>query len=261
MSDHMLWKKFGRMGARLQVGVLDQGELRIDVRQDREGEFFDIRLNPESVSDLQALDVQPRDRHLLLMARVGEQKQKFLCGHDERAWFVAAIPQVGGVSTIRTAMEALKPRAVRFEQTRQEVPTRRQNRRKNEAFIRQGEWFFVPARGFTPRNGVILHNEPIRRGSGKPHICEFLYRIGGEVVYVSPEHPNGLTEPQYKRFVGRNQKLLKLAWTQMRRNPQTYVKGRIRHSDHKTVVLSEWHWVAMNTESSAPAMRHLAFLD
>ncbi|MFO0960881.1 MAG: hypothetical protein U0800_26160 [Isosphaeraceae bacterium] len=35
------------------------------------------------------LDVQPADRHLLLMFREGEQKSKFLCGHDER-WFVAA---------------------------------------------------------------------------------------------------------------------------------------------------------------------------
>jgi hypothetical protein len=37
--------------------------------------------------------------------------------------------------------------------------------------------------------------------------------------------------------------------------------GRVRHADHKTVTLADWHWVAMNTESLAPAMRHVAFLD
>ncbi len=47
----------------------------------------------------------------------------------------------------------------------------------------------------------------------------------------------------------------------MRRNPDTYVKGRIRHPDHRTVVLSDWHWVAMNTESQAPSMRNVVFLD
>jgi hypothetical protein len=266
MMDYKLAQKFERLGARVKFDLLDQGELRLDVRRDDEGEFFDLRFNPLVVSELQALDVQPRDRHLLLMARLPEQpkelqKQKFLCGHDERAWFVAAIPNAGGVSTIRTAMEALKPRGVRAAQTRLQVPFRHRNRRRNEAFVRQGEWFFTPTPRFRPGRAVVLHNEPIRRGNGKPHICEFLCRSGGEVVYVSPQHPNGLPQMQYRRLIQRNHTLAKLQWRMMRRNPDTYVKGRIRHPDHKTVVLADWHWVAMNTESLAPAMRSVVFLD
>jgi hypothetical protein len=266
MMDMKLGQKFQRLGARVKFDLLDQGELRLDVRRDEEGEFFDLRFNPKVVTELQALDVSPRDRHLLLMARLPEQpkdfqKQKFLCGHDERAWFVAAVPNAGGVSTIRTAMEALKPRAVRAMQTRLEVPFSQRNRRRNEAFVRQGEWFFVPMPRFWPGRAVVLHNEPIRRDNGKPHICEFLCRSGGEVVYVSPQHPNGLPEMQYRRLIQRRPKLAKLAWRMMRRNPDTYVKGRIRHPDHKTVVLSGWNWVAMNTESLAPAMRSVVFLD
>lgn len=141
------------------------------------------------------------------------------------------------------------------------MPFQERNRRRNAAFIRQGEWFFVPVPSFQPGTGLVLHNEPLRRGNGKPHVCEFLFRIGGELVYVSPEYPNGLTEVQYKRLVQRRPKLAKLRWTTMRRNRGVYVQGRIRHPDHKTVVLPGWHWVAQNTEFQAPAMRHVAFLD
>ena len=47
----------------------------------------------------------------------------------------------------------------------------------------------------------------------------------------------------------------------MQRNPALYAKGRVRHSDHATIVLHDWHQVLMNRESDAPAMRHVAFLD
>jgi hypothetical protein len=47
----------------------------------------------------------------------------------------------------------------------------------------------------------------------------------------------------------------------MRRNPEVYVKGRIRHPDHKTTVLPGWHRVVPNTENRAAAGRNVAFLD
>ncbi len=265
MNDPLLARKFERMGARLRLVPIDRGEIRLDVGSDGDGTFFDLRVNPRAVTDLQALDVRPAERHLLLLARVrgadGQvQKQKFLCGHDERAWFVAAVPGPSA-STVRTAMEALKPRPVRLEQDRKHVRGKDRNRRRNAAFVRQGEWFFMPAPEFRPGPGVVLRDEPLRRGNGKPHVCEFLFRTGGELVYVSPDYPRGLTVGQYRRLVQRRPKLAKLRWTTMRRNPQVYVKGRIRHPDHRTVVLPIWHWVAQNTETLAPAMRHVAFLD
>ena len=64
------------------------------------------------------LDVQPADRHLLLMVREGGEKPKFLCGHDERHWFVAAVPESAPVGTVRAAKEALKPAEVRTRQAR-----------------------------------------------------------------------------------------------------------------------------------------------
>jgi hypothetical protein len=47
----------------------------------------------------------------------------------------------------------------------------------------------------------------------------------------------------------------------MRRNAAVYVRGRVWHADHKTVVLNVWHRVSMNTEFLAPGARHVVFLD
>ena len=41
----------------------------------------------------------------------------------------------------------------------------------------------------------------------------------------------------------------------MRRNAGVYVRGKVRHADHKTIVLHGWHRVLMNTEGEAKAMR------
>ena len=50
-------------------------------------------------------------------------------------------------------------------------------------------------------------------------------------------------------------------WTRMMRDSQVYAKGRVRHSDHKTVVLKSWHRVFMNTEAQARAAVNVVFLD
>jgi hypothetical protein len=47
----------------------------------------------------------------------------------------------------------------------------------------------------------ILHNEPLRRGAGKAHIVEQLYRVAGELVYVCPQHPNGVSQVRYRQLL------------------------------------------------------------
>lgn len=220
--------------------------------------------NPSRVADLLALDVDTRDRHLLLFARTtneqGEiQKQRFLCGHDERAWFVAPIP--GAVSSVRQAKEALKPRIIRVMQERARVRNKDRNRRKNKAFIRQGEWFFIPQPSLRMNGLSVLHNEPIRRGVGNPHVCEFLVRSGGQTVHVATGYSKVLTGAQHARLLQAKPRLRKLPWRVLRRDMAVFVKGRIRHPDHKTVVLKFWHQVVPNTEGQAVGASNVAFLD
>jgi hypothetical protein len=105
----------------------------------------------------------------------------------------------------------------------------------------------------------VLRDEPIRRGGGKPHRCQFLYRSGGERVHVNFRYPNGLTDAQYQELPQKERDAR--GWRQMVRDAHVFVKGAIRHPDHKTVWLALWHQVVMNTETQAAAMRHVAFLD
>jgi len=264
MKQSILERQFESIGARVKTSALRQGDLRMNVLSDRHGEYFDVQINPESVIDVFALSTDPRDRHLLLLAKTQDekgvaQKQRFLCGHDERAWFVASVP--GNASSVRQAKEALKPRSVRALQDLMQVRPKDRNRRKNRAFVRQGEWFFVPQPRLRVSEAWVLRNEPIRRGAGKPHMCELLVRTGGEVVYVSRGYPKALTSAQYARLLQGNPALRKLPWKTMRRDMAVFVKGRIRHPDHKTVYLACWHRVVLNTETEAPAMRNVAFLD
>jgi hypothetical protein len=264
MLHNVLERQFESIGARVKTGPLFHGDLQINVLKDRRGEYFDLRVNERVVRDVFAMNARPKDRHLLLLAKTEDeegvvQKQRFLCGHDEKAWFVAAIP--GTASTVATAMEALKPTLVRRELARKRVRSRARNRRKNKAFVRQGEWFFVPVPSLVVDEAHVLCREPLQRGAGKPHWCEFLYRSGGEKVYVSAQFSSGVTEEKYAQLISQKPSLRRLRWSAMRRNAAAYVKGRVTHLDHRTIHLNGWHQVVMNTENQAPAMRHVAFLD
>jgi hypothetical protein len=271
METSLLQKQFERMGARVKVHLLPARQrsrsagFAVDIRRDQRGAYFDVTLGGGVDPELDVADVQPGGRHLLLVVRElngkREVKHKFLCGHDERDWFAAAVPDDPGVATVRTAMEALKPAPVLAAQAEKGLKARHRNRRHNKAFIRQGEWFFLPDPNVAVDSRMVLQNEPLARGRGKPHWAEFLYRTGGENVYVCPEYPHGLTEPQYKELLIRKPRAKRMPWTTMRRDAGVWVQGKIRHPDHKTVKLNGWHRVVPNTENRAASMRYLTFLD
>ena len=265
MNTNLIERQFAKMGARAKVHADRRRNARtgvsIDIGHDAGGEFFDIAIGRDAPDELKVVDAQPRLRHLLLMSRQNDEKHKFLCGHDERHWFVAAVPERAAVANVKTAFEALQPPAVKHELNRRKVKRKNRNRRRNDAFVRQGEWFFIPVGEREFPEMLVLRNEPLRRGRGKPHVCEELVRVGGELVYVSPQYSNGLTQAQYQKLINRKPKLRNLQWITQRRNPGVFVRGRVRHADHKTIVLRDWHEVLMNTETQSVAMRHVAFID
>jgi hypothetical protein len=266
-SANALERPFLKMGARVKFGGPEaQRRTRIlspfalDVRRDREGEYFLV--STLAGVSVEVLEVQPRDRHLVLLARVPESsgkvtKSRFLLGHDERHWFVAAIPEQSPVSTVAAAKQALKPESV--VQQEQNLRRRLRNRRITKARVRQGEWFFVPKELAHIDPMRIFKNEPLRRGGGKPHVCQELYREGGEMVYVNRQYPNGLTQAEFARLSEKAR--TQPGWSRMVRDAHVFVRGTVRHSDHKTIFLDGWHEVFMNTETRAAAMRNVAFLD
>lgn len=94
MDTRVLERRFAEIGARVKVEGPARGAPRIDIRSDRQGEYFDIsfRRGGED-AELAVVDTRPSDRHLLMLVRSGDEKSKFLCGFDERHFFVAAIPE------------------------------------------------------------------------------------------------------------------------------------------------------------------------
>jgi hypothetical protein len=268
MNMQVIERQFSRIGARAKIHApiarrwITPPDVSIDIGNDAEGEFFDLSIQPDVLAETQVIDVQPSMRHLLLMSRQDNGKHKFLCGHDERHWFVAAVPERASVSSVLTAFDALKPSAVRSLEQRLGVKPQKRYRRRNEAFIRQGEWFFTPVENPALIDSCfVLRNEPITRGRGKPHLCEELVRQGGQLVYVCSRYPNGLLEKDYKQLLSLTPTLRHLRWLAQRRNPTVFVRGRVRHPDHKTIILNGWHQILMNRETEAVAMQHVAFID
>lgn len=264
------------MGARLKVRQVPsrwrQGDrswihptnYSLDVRRDGQGEFFVLRVPTHLRESLEVMVAQsePRRRHLLLFVRkLGDKPEldRFLCGRDEREWFVAAIP--GHASSVRQAMDALQPPLVHKALAGTPVPSRNRYTRKNQAFRRQGEWFFIPEPTLVVDPKLVLTNEPLRRGAGKPHFVQELFRSGGQAVHVCSQHPNGLTPAQFKSLLRRTPDAQKWAWRVMSRNPEVHARGAVRHPDHQTIRLAFWHRVAMNTETQSRTMARVAFLD
>lgn len=254
--NEVLERRFASIGARVKV-VSAAGAPRIDVGVDRRGEFFALRVarDDEAVS---VVDADRDERCLLLLVRDGGEKSKFLCGFDERHWFVAAIPETarGVVGTV-AAKDALQPAAVRNAVAR--VRPRDRFRRRNAAYVRQGEWFFLPEWAVQVDESAVLRNEPLTRGRGNDHMLEYAFRRGGETVFVNTAHPTGVTAAEFELLPP--SQVRKGGWREMMRDPELYAKGAVRHPDHNTIVLHGWHRVLMNTEHEARAMRHVAFID
>ena len=274
MNTQPIERGFARVGA--QVKVLEvpsrwrQGDrtwisptnYSLDIRRDRQGEFFELSVptHLRDALDVTVVQTEPKQRHLLLLVRntAGKpQVDRFLCGHDEREWFVAAVP--GGASSVPQAMDALQPAPVHQALASHPVSTHKRYARKNRAFRRQGEWFFVPEPGLVVDDELVLHKEPLRRGAGKPHLVEELFRTG-RTVHVCARIPTALpgqlqAPPEGQPGGGA------WGWRVMIRNPAVYARGPVRHADHATITLPFWHRVMMNTETQSRTMANVAFLD
>lgn len=249
-------------------------DITIDIRKIGKKEVFVLDTYDNSNLEVSIIDTNKDIQHLLLMVTDLTIKKndtsgkprisKFLCGHDERHWFVASIPESANATNVRDAIQALKPQEV--VQAEKRYKRRKQNRNKRKkGYIRQGEWFFIPADVCTDKNTVVHKNEPLSRGRGsKPHIVQELFRNGGTAVYVHRTYaPNGITTEKYKDYQKEHPEYFKSKseWRKMVRDAEAYCRGYVRHPDHKTIHLKDWHRVYMNTENKSWAQRLVVFLD
>ncbi len=258
MRTEVLKRHYAAIGARMKVEDSPFRAPWIDVRADSRGEHFVVGYDESGDAELEIVNIDRTGRHLLLLTRSRGRKSKFLCGHDERHWFVAAVPEyVRGVTDVATAKAALQPELVHDAVSK--ARPRDRFKRRNSAYVRQGEWFFVPAPALDPPASQVLRNEPLSRGRGQAHVMERAFRTGGRLVYVAWEYPNGLTQAELDRLPAATRRMH--SWQPMTRDADVFANGAVRHPDHATLRLDGWHRVVMNTEQLARAMRHVVFLD
>ena len=263
--------KFERMGAQVTIREMTResfsqhgSPLTIDIRRQPTGEMFDIERTADVT--LSVPEVQSRQRHLLLQAATSLSRVNFLCGHDEMHWFVATLPDGNDSRTVAEAKQSLKPDLVK----RKERPKGGKRRRKGDAYIRQGEWFFMPWPHVGVNNNKVLRHAGLVRGPGsKPHMCEFMF-LDGEREYACDRYPKlAFFESEYKEILKTRRKAKQWNWQQLPFEPVRYVKGWITHPDHNPMFLDVWHRVEMNTEVSTglqavrqrPQMAKVLYLD
>jgi hypothetical protein len=143
MKSESIANQFVRMGARFRVVRPDdlprwrrRADYALDIATDKQGQVFQMQLSAEREAqlDVHVLQCRRHERHLLLLVKTPEAKDRFLCGHDEREWFVAAVP--GGASSVVQAKIALQPGGARVAADSASLNLRQRTRRHNRAFIR-----------------------------------------------------------------------------------------------------------------------------
>lgn len=260
-------KSFEKIGARLVVRHTPRAQRAFDlnIAKDKRGEHFTLAVRDDDTT-FRVLQANAASRHLLLFARSESRAQqlpftsvgeRFLCGHDERHWFTAKVDEP--VTTVIEAKRALLPQALKDAGLTADDLARR----KTAKFVRQGEWFFLPVSApdvLTKISAAPVHlSEPlIRSRRGKPHLTSELVRFGGtQVVLIGRQE---YSEAEYGRLLqaghirpkdaARAQHLMK--------DPEVYVRGKVRHGDHGTIDLRGWHQVFPNREG---ASLNLSFYD
>lgn len=157
-------------------------------------------------------------------------ERRLLVGMDERHLFISQMEEGKSPTTVKEAHNSLAPVG---------IPGTKK-RRKKQNIKRQGEWFMVPA----TQEEIQEINQAIKDGKlekkvalgsggdgrlpgrGKPHVAKERVRLGVTGT---------VTRSRW-------------SWQQNTQWAASYVRGWVRHADHKTIKLQDWHRVESNNE-------------
>ena len=236
MASETLERRFAAVGARLKIaagpGEGSRGSTSGGIAR---GEYFDIGFaGEEPAVELAGRRRQPPTGTCSARPRGGE-KSKFLCGHDERHWFVAAVPEEArGVTGVATAKEALQPA--------------RGPRALGRAQAAEGS-VSPPERRLRPPGRVVLRARHADRPAGRARVCATsrsradARQAARDAVRVSARRRDRLRQ---RRAPERDQRgavrppddgaaakgAVVRPWFA---TPSVYAKGAVRHPDHATI--------------------------
>ena len=263
MNAHNLNKAFAAIGARVRVSkrsrMFNSALLRVD--KDKTGEYVSIIVDkerPHLPFNIHIADINKTLKQLTLsltyvryqgryvyydfkISNFARTVEHFLIGKDECHLFIASVKS--NIS-VKHAFAELRPLDAHTALTANGVKDKSWCKRKTKAYIRQGEWFFIPATPPSESIPVIHKKEPIGNVRS-PHIVDELMRFGGQKVYVNGTEV--LTLSEFKALAYEEQK----NYSERVRDAQVFARGYVRHADHKTIYLEGWHEVHMNREVTA----------
>jgi len=188
----------------------------------------------------QNIKFRETETHFIITNKTTADKRHFLMGVDERQLFVAQL--VSGVTNINEARKQLGNTVMFHEGVRKMSPKR------------QGEWFFLKTtREQEEHIELLISKNKVwiakkvnigdynNRKTGNPHIADELV-----VIPNTPEmSPKRLKESKFKR---NRTPITKGKYPTRER--EIYVRGKVRHIDHKTLKYKHWYQVVLNNEGN-----------
>jgi len=153
-------------------------------------------------------------------------KRHMLLGVDERQLFIAQLPR--GVSTVSEAHKSLKTTSVTLAEGK--IPGRT---------VRQGEWFF-------------LNTTEDERESIKKALHDNVTTIRKKLAIAAVAGGSGGNPHMADEIVTLPAPKLKHGF-EVNRSRDVFVRGKVRHKDHKTVSFAQWRKVIRNAELGQPS--------
>ena len=192
----------------------------------------------------EAGDTFREDKHnFYIQQKTAPDKRHFLMGVDERQLFVAQLTR--GVANITDARRSLGSTVQFHEGKRKMTPNR------------QGEWFFIKATKeqeeiielLLEKNRIYILNKVnigthAGREGGNPHVADELVIVPADGDYIAA------TEKQTKW--ARKHRPVRRGNYPVRER-EVFVRGAVRHVDHKTIKYSHWYQVILNNENQEQA--------
>lgn len=221
----------GHENNRVEVLGADRALMQLVLLVDEPQRQFTVRV-AAAVAKREGLTVVRKDRHAAWVRQsTTARERRFLCGMDEQHLFIALLPDP--VSTVADAHASL--RDPRVDEAEQGDPSRTR---------RQGEWFFVSlpeederaVDQLARKTLRVAHNTGIAQAAG-------IRRLGREHLAEEVLVVNGLPDA--------------LGDTERR----VYVRGAVKHPDHRTLVLDSWCLTVPNRESIEVPIEGIGWID
>ncbi len=187
----------------------------------------------------QNLDFRETQSHFFIKQQTPADNRRFLMGVDERQLFVAQL--IKRVTNIVEARRSLGKTVQFHEGKRKMTPNR------------QGEWFFVKATDQQEKDIELLLNKKRIFIVKKKNIGKYAGRVGGnphtaDEIVVIPQSRALVEQAKQSKFMRKHKPIVLSEYPVRKR--EVFVRGRIRHIDHKTIKYTHWYQVILNNEGA-----------